>query len=135
VLGAGPHWELALRVPLSVGSSRGARAYIDSAYPRTKHDLYAAFVERGLELLLPGGLLGAITSRTGFFLTTFQRWREELLLGEARLIALADLGQGVLDTAMVETAAYCLEKSVPRSERTPGLLARAGEARYAARLE
>lgn len=25
-------------------------------------------------------------------------------------LALADLGQGVLDSAMVETAAYCLEK-------------------------
>jgi 6-pyruvoyl-tetrahydropterin synthase len=65
----------------------------------------AAFVERGLELLRPGGYLGAITSRTGFFLTSFQKWREGILLQEAQLIALADLGYGVLDTAMVETAA------------------------------
>ena len=128
-------FDVVLMNPPFGASSRGAKAYIDSAYPRTKHDLYAAFVERALDLLHPGGLLGAITSRTGFFLTTFQRWREELLLGEARLIALADLGQGVLDTAMVETAAYCLERSESRSERAPGLSARAGEARYAARLE
>ena len=35
----------------------------------------------------------------------------EILLKEAHLIALADLGYGVLDTAMVETAAYVLEKA------------------------
>jgi len=50
--------------------------------PCTKNDLYAAFVERGLELLAGNGLLGAITSRTGFFLSSLQRWREEILLKE-----------------------------------------------------
>ncbi|HKW22689.1 MAG TPA: DNA methyltransferase [Ktedonobacterales bacterium] len=90
-----------------------SKAYIERQYPRTKNDLYAAFVERGLELLDPGGRLGAITSRTGFFLTSFQKWREEIVLGEARPVALADLGYGVLDTAMVETAAYVLERTMP----------------------
>jgi hypothetical protein len=87
-----------------------SRVYIERAYPRTKHDLYAAFVERGLEWLSPRGLLGAITSRTGFFLTTFQRWREEILLEEARPLLVADLGYGVMQGAMVEAAAYCLER-------------------------
>jgi len=83
---------------------------VERAYARTKNDLYAAFVERALGLLQPGGLLGAITSRTGFFLTSFQKWRQEIVLGEARPTVFADLGYGVLDTAMVETAAYCLVK-------------------------
>jgi type I restriction-modification system DNA methylase subunit len=91
-------------------ASVDSKDYIKNAYPRTKNDLYAAFVERGLELLREGGTLGAITSRTGFFLTSFQKWREEILLKETQLIALADLGYGVLDTAMVETAAYVLRK-------------------------
>ena len=67
-------------------------------------------MERGLEWLVPNGRLGAITSRTGFFLSSFRKWREEILLSEARMVALTDLGYGVLDTAMVETAAYCLER-------------------------
>jgi hypothetical protein len=46
------------------------------AYPRSKNDLLAIFVERGLELLRPGGRIGAITSRTCFFLSSFQKWRE-----------------------------------------------------------
>lgn len=99
-------------------ASRRAKTYIDKMYPRTKNDLYAAFVERGLEWLRPGGRLGAITSRTGFFLTTFQRWREEILLGEARPVLVADLGYGVMDEAMVEAAAYVLER--PATDRPEG---------------
>ena len=87
-------------------SSKPARGLMEKQYPRTKNDLYAAFVEMGLRRLHPGGLLGAITSRTGFFLSSFQKWREEILLREAQPTVFADLGYGVLDTAMVETAAY-----------------------------
>ena len=79
------------------------------AYPKTKNDVYAAFVERGIDLLHPRGRLGAITSRTGFFLSSFQKWREDILLPKAPPVVVADLGIGVLDDAMVETAAYCLE--------------------------
>jgi len=95
--------------PFGAASQR-SKSYIDRTYPRTKNDLYAAFVERGIHWLQPRGLLGAITSRTGFFLTSFRRWREEVVLTEARPTVVADLGYGVLDTAMVEVAAYCLER-------------------------
>jgi len=89
--------------------SKPSKSYSEYTYRRTKNDIYAAFIERWLGKLVPGGMLGAITSRTGFFLTSFQKWREEILLKEARPTVFADLGHGVLDTAMVETAAYCLE--------------------------
>jgi hypothetical protein len=90
-------------------ASQVSKASIDLGYRRTKNDAYAAFIERGLSLLKPWGMLGAITSRIGFFLSSFQKWREEILLEEARPTVFAALGYGVLDTAMVETAAYCLE--------------------------
>lgn len=96
--------------PFGSGTTR-AKKYFEAAYPRTKNDVYAAFVERGVELLHPRGYLGAITSRTGFFLSSFQKWREEILLKEAPPVVLADLGYGVLDNAMVEVAAYCLERA------------------------
>jgi len=80
------------------------------AYPRSKNDLLAIFVERGLELLRAGGRIGAITSRTCFFLSSFQKWREQVVLGIARPDVMADLGHGVMDDAMVEAAAYVLEK-------------------------
>jgi 23S rRNA G2069 N7-methylase RlmK/C1962 C5-methylase RlmI len=80
------------------------------AYPRGKNDLLAIMVERGLQLLRGGGRIGAITSRTCFFLSSFQKWREEVVLGIAQPEVMADLGHGVMDDAMVEAAAYVLEK-------------------------
>ena len=94
--------------PFGAGSTRAKKDF-ERAYPKTKNDVYAAFVERGIELLTNRGRLGAITSRTGFFLSSFQKWREEVLLKRAPPAVFADLGYGVLDSAMVETAAYCLE--------------------------
>ena len=101
-------FDVVLMNPPFGAGSLNAKDYIEKTWPRTKNDLYAAFVERGLTLLVKRGKLGAITSRTGFFLTSFKKWREEILLEEAEPIVVADLGYGVLD-AMVETAAYCLE--------------------------
>lgn len=80
------------------------------AYPNSKSDLLTIFVERGLWLLRSGGRLGAITSRTCFFLSSFQKWREHVVLDIARPEVMADLGFGVMDDAMVEAAAYVLEK-------------------------
>ena len=91
--------------------SSGVKDQLGKAYPRGKNDLLAIFVERGLELLRPGGRIGAITSRTCFFLSSFQKWREQVVLGIARPEVMADLGHGVMDDAMVEAAAYCLVKS------------------------
>lgn len=80
------------------------------AYPRSKNDLLAIMVERGLQLLRGGGRIGAITSRACFYLSDYRKWREEIVLGVSKPEAVADLGLGVMDDAMVEAAAYVLEK-------------------------
>ena len=103
-------FDVVLMNPPFGAASNAAKKEFENAYPRTKNDIYAAFVECGIALLHPHGLLGAITSRTGFFLSSFQKWREEILLKEAPPVVFADLGYGVMDAAMVEAAAYCLEK-------------------------
>lgn len=103
-------FDVVLMNPPFGACSLVAKKEFEKSYPRTKNDVFAAFVERGVELLHPHGLLGAITSRTGFFLSSFQKWREEILLKDAPPVVFADLGYGVLDSAMVEVAAYCLEK-------------------------
>jgi len=104
-------FDVVLMNPPFGAASLACKTEFEKAYPRTKNDIFAAFVERGIQLLQPHGLLGAITSRTGFFLSSFQKWREEILLKEAPPVVFADLGHGVMDAAMVEAAAYCLEKA------------------------
>jgi len=85
------------------------RSYLKAAYPwipSRNHNLLAAFVGRSLELCKSGaGYVGAITARSGMFLKTFEDWRKEILLSH-RLVALADLGHGVMEQALVEAAAY-----------------------------
>jgi hypothetical protein len=55
--------------------------------------------------------MGAITSRTCFFLSSFQKWRENVVLERAPPQIIADLGLGVMDEALVEAAAYVLERA------------------------
>ncbi|MFW6031153.1 MAG: Eco57I restriction-modification methylase domain-containing protein [Myxococcota bacterium] len=105
----GHNYDVVLMNPPFGAFSERVRSWAASAWPRTKNDIYAAFVERGIGLLHTRGRLGAITSRTGFFLSSFQMWREDILLKEAPPVVVADLGHGVMDDAMVEAAAYCLE--------------------------
>ena len=95
------------------------RPYLKKAYPwipGRNHNLLAAFVGRGLELCKPDvGYVGAITARSGMFLKTFENWRKEILLGH-RLVALADLGHGVMEQALVEAAAYAIRATPSDSE-------------------
>jgi hypothetical protein len=84
------------------------KAYLNAAYPwistRT-HDLFCAFVGRGVELAKPDGYVGAITPRAGFFLQSYERWRDEVVLASSKLVV-ADLGLGVMEQALVEACAY-----------------------------
>lgn len=97
--------------------NKGSKKYIEEAYPNSSNDLLAVFVERGLDLLCKNGLLGAITSRTCFFLSSFSDWRNDVILNETSLNTIADLGQGVMDDAMVEAAAYVIRNK--KNVQTP----------------
>ena len=102
----------------------GTKPYLKAAYPwmPTKDsNLFAAFAGRGLELCQPGtGYVGAVMSRVGMFLKTYEAWRRDVLLGH-RLVTLADLGNGAME-ALVETAAYVLRhgdsREVPAGRTT-----------------
>ena len=107
-------YDVVLMNPPFGEPAKKSKVFIVKAYPRTKNDVYAAFVERGLDLIHKGGMLGAITSRTGFFLSSFTKWREQVLLEAAKPTVFADLGYGVMDAAMVEAAAYVLAKPIVR---------------------
>ena len=102
-------YDVVLMNPPFGEAAAGSKQYIADEYERSKNDLASAFIEMGLKRLERRGYLGAITTRTIFFLSSHTRFREEIVLKEAKPVVFADLGFGVLD-AMVETAAYVLEK-------------------------
>ncbi len=104
-------YDVVLMNPPYGDTTDAAKEYLEDFYPDTKIDLYAAFIERTLTFLrATGGYVGAITSRTFMSLSSFQKLRENIIFPQVRVSPVADLGFGVLDTAMVETAAFVLEK-------------------------
>jgi hypothetical protein len=100
-------FDVVLMNPPFGDASLPSKPYIDETYGDTKGDVYKAFVQCFQDRLVPGGFLGIISSRTGFFLSQSSDWRERIVLRLYRPLVLADFGMGVLD-AMVETAAYVL---------------------------
>lgn len=89
--------------------SEETKSALEASYPNSKTNLLTIFVERTIQLAKKGGYIGAITSRTAFFLSSYKKWRKTVVLKYTDVNAFADLGEGVLDDANVEVAAYCLE--------------------------
>ncbi|MCC6528208.1 MAG: BREX-1 system adenine-specific DNA-methyltransferase PglX [Polyangiaceae bacterium] len=87
--------------------SESTKEALDAAYVPAGHELYAMFYERTLEMLRPGGRVGAITNRSWLALPTLEKFRCEVLGKKGTVELAADLGYGVLN-AKVETAAAVL---------------------------
>lgn len=77
----------------------------EALYPATSRDIYQAFLDRATQLVWPHGYIGALVSRTFVALVSARRLREEILLKRNPLVAMLDLGAGILDDATVEAAA------------------------------
>lgn len=103
---AAKRFDVVLMNPPFGDSSPASRSYLKREYESSKADIAMAFVERAVELC--SGRVGALTTRTFLFNDSLEALRRSHFLGgrHAVLAALADLGYGVLDGAMVETAAY-----------------------------
>lgn len=133
-----------LRRPASGGGSRGERllaqrydavitnppylgrrhmsgalaGFLDREYPRTRNDLFAAFLERGLELVRPGGYHAAINQQAWMFLTGYEELRTRLL-EQTTLVSLLHLGPRCFDDIggeVVQSVCFILRGSPPGEE-------------------
>jgi hypothetical protein len=89
-------------------SSVNTKAYIDKNFQFSRDDLAAVFLDRMAELSAIHGKVGCISTRTIFFLGSFDKWRTIPFTDNYTPFAYADFGDGVLD-ATVETACYILD--------------------------
>ena len=90
--------------------ARSTKGYLEETLPRSKGNILTHFIDRATQLVRPSGRIGAIVSRTCFFLQSFSAFRKSVLAEDLVLESFVDLGHGVLD-AMVETAAATWERS------------------------
>lgn len=86
----------------------GSRETLGKLFPTTKKEIIGMFILRMIRMLKSGGYVGTISSRTLFFQTSTEKWREEVLFGNTNMPVFLDLGLGVMDGAMVEAAAYVI---------------------------
>jgi len=85
------------------------RKFVETTYPLTKNNIYAAFIDRATQLVENEGYVGALVSSTFVNLKTFEKLRTEILLKRNPLLVMLDLGYGILDDATVEAAALVLK--------------------------
>ncbi|MCP4658448.1 MAG: BREX-6 system adenine-specific DNA-methyltransferase PglX, partial [bacterium] len=121
-------YDLVVGNPPYQGTSRMVdAAYVKKHYPRGKADLYAAFLERGLELAKPGGMSAMLTMRNWMFITQFSDLREEILntydlrmIGDVDRGAFDEVPNELLAAAMSITrkAGPCSKKSVAMQPTT-----------------
>jgi hypothetical protein len=81
-----------------------AFGYVAATYPNGKADLYAAFLERGLQLVREGGTSALLTMRGWMFLGQFAALREHLLR-TADLRLLGDVDRGAFEDVADEVLA------------------------------
>lgn len=94
------------------------RSFMEESYESLKNEIMACFVGRGNNLLVKNGRLGAILSRTLLFNSFSEPLRRDIFDEQGGLAALADLGYGVLDEALVETACIVTERHVGKHSDT-----------------
>ena len=90
------------------------KRFVQDYFEDGKADLFAAFMLRNLQLLLPKAMLGMITMQSWMFLSSFERMRRNLL-ATTTITSMAHLGAGAFDSIggeVVSTTAFTMHKGV-----------------------
>jgi hypothetical protein len=87
--------------------SKATKKYLKENYSGQYNDLYSCFVERSLRDLC-SGYSAQITSHTFLTYGSFAKFRKNVIYEKSHIEVCADFGLGVMDDAMVRSAAYVL---------------------------
>lgn len=93
------------------------RIALSNLYPDSKTDLYAAFIDRGIELLADDGYMGYITPDTYIFITSFKELRRKLL-SNCFINKFVHLGKNAFKSVNVSTAILILQKGECKARKS-----------------
>ncbi|WP_437909612.1 BREX-6 system adenine-specific DNA-methyltransferase PglX [Sorangium sp. So ce327] len=111
-------YDVVVGNPPYQGISKTAQfEYVAKYYPRGKADLYAAFMDRGLELAREGGICALITMRGWMFLGQYEELRK-WVLSKFDLRLIGDFDRGAFDEVPNEVLAVAAP--IIRRARHPG---------------
>lgn len=110
-------YDIVIGNPPYQGTSKMADAkYVAKHYPRGKADLYAAFLERGLQLVREGGTSALLTMRNWMFIKQYASLRQ-WLLETFDLRMLGDVDRGAFEEVpdeVVSAVMSVLRRTPPR---------------------
>ena len=85
---------------------------LDQEYPEGKGDLYAAFIQRALELANEHGYVGMLTMHSFMFISSYEELRN-YITGQAAIQTVAHMGPGLFATGnpgTLQTVAFVLRR-------------------------
>ena len=97
----------------SKGMNTDLKDFAKKAYPNSKSDLFAIFMERAFALLKPQGFNAQINMQSWMFLSSYEQLRE-WLLKHTTIITMAHLGARAFDSIsgeVVSTTAFVIENA------------------------
>lgn len=115
-----PRYAVVVANPPYMGSKNmddDLATWAETAYPKTRYDLFAMFIERSLELAMPGGVAALVTMQSWMFLSRFGGFRTDLL-SQFSIQNMAHLGTRAFESIggeVVQVTATCIGKE--RTER------------------
>jgi type II restriction/modification system DNA methylase subunit YeeA len=77
-----PRYQVVVANPPYMGGKNlngDIKTFAEVFYPETKADLFAMFIERGLELIKPDGYNAMVTMQSWMFLSSYEKMRQTLL--------------------------------------------------------
>ncbi|CAB3821497.1 hypothetical protein LMG26854_01490 [Achromobacter aegrifaciens] len=112
----GPRYHVVVANPPYMGGkgmNGRLSAWAKENYPSSKSDLFAMFIERNLDMVLPGGAVAMITMQSWMFLSSFEALRSRIL-NQHTILSMAHLGARAFDSIggeVVSTTAFVLENA------------------------
>ncbi|WP_238528461.1 BREX-1 system adenine-specific DNA-methyltransferase PglX [Halomonas sp. HAL1] len=96
----------------SKGMNKALKDYAKKAYPNSKSDMFAIFMEHAFSLLAPLGYNAQINMQSWMFLSSYEKLRD-WLLDNSTIITMAHLGGRAFDSIsgeVVSATAFVMEK-------------------------
>ena len=86
--------------------------FLKKSYPDSKSDLFAAFIERGLEFIKENGYMAMITMQSWMFLSSYEKLRVKIIQNH-KIDSLVHLGARAFDEIggeVVQSVTFVLQK-------------------------
>lgn len=87
-------------------------SFIEKNYPDSKYDLFACFIERGMDFVCDCGFNVMVTMQSWMFLSSYEKFRKKIF-GYSTIQNLAYMESGVMGIAFGTCATVFFKKSIP----------------------